>query len=218
MIQFHQPLWIFVGLGVTVLTFLLCLWQQRKRQKDLHNFATAEILGALIHNVSPLRRKLKTALIFLAIFFLFVTLARPQYGFHWVDVKRKGIDILFALDTSKSMLAQDIKPNRLERARYAILDFVGKLEGDRVGLMPFAGSAYLMCPLTTDYQAFESSLLAVDTKTIPKGGTNIPELLNQAEKTLSNNANHKILIIVTDGENLQGDIEKAATAAKEGGC
>lgn len=217
MIHFHQPLWIFAGLGLTTLLFFFCLWQQRKRQQSLQAFAEQPILSKLIRNVSPFRRMLKTTLLFVAIFCLFVTLARPQYGFRWIDVKRKGIDILFAIDTSKSMLAQDVKPNRLERARYGILDFVEKLDGDRVGLMPFAGSSYLMCPLTTDYQAFESSLLAVNTKTIPKGGTNIPELITLAEKTLTNNANHKILIILTDGENLQGDITESAKHAQENG-
>ncbi len=147
----------------------------------------------------------------------FAALARPQYGFHWVDVKRKGIDLLFALDTSKSMLAEDIKPNRLKRAHLAILDFVEQLDGDRVGLMPFAGSAYLMCPLTLDYEAFKDSLAAVTTDIIPRGGTNIAAVINAAAETLNNAANHKILIILTDGENLQGDAVKAAEAAAKQG-
>ena len=101
-----------------------------------------------------------------------------------MDVKRKGIDLLFALDTSKSMLAEDIKPNRLKRAHLAILDFVRQLNGDRVGLMPFAGSAYLMCPLTLDYEAFEDSLSAVTTDIIPRGGTNIAAVIEKAVETL----------------------------------
>lgn len=132
-----------------------------------------------------------------------------------MDVKRKGIDILFAIDTSRSMLAEDIRPNRLERSKYAILDFVNQLQGDRVGLLPFAGSAYLMCPLTIDYAAFEQSLKAVDTQIIPTHGTNIAETIYYSETVLNNNANHKLLIIITDGENLDGDVEKAARSASE---
>jgi len=216
-VQFHQPLWIFAGLGVSALLVSLYFWSTRKRQATLNNFASSQLQNSLIQNVSTTRKRIKFTLIVMAVFFLFVALARPQYGFRWVDVKRKGIDILIALDTSKSMLAQDIKPNRLERARYAILDFIEKLEGDRVGLMPFAGSAYLMCPLTLDYNAFESSLAAVTTDTIPKGGTNLAELIKMADETLNNNANHKILIVVTDGENLEGDLPEAARKAAENG-
>jgi Ca-activated chloride channel family protein len=148
---------------------------------------------------------------------LFAALARPQFGFQWVEAKRKGIDLLFAFDTSKSMLVEDIKPNRLQRASLAIHDFVEKLEGDRVGLMPFAGSAYLLCPLTIDYDAFFHSLAAVNTDLIPQGGTNIGAVIEKAVQTLDNGANHKILIILTDGENLQGDAVAAAEAAAKKG-
>ena len=132
-------------------------------------------------------------------------------------MKRKGIDILFAVDTSNSMLAEDINPNRLERAKFSILDFVGQLEGDRVGLMPFSGAAFLMCPMTIDYSAFESSLGAIDTTIIPKGGTDLAAAISEAEGILSNEANHKILVLITDGENLQGDVLKAAEEAAEKG-
>ena len=216
-LQFHQPLWIVAGLVTCVLLITGNLWAGKKRQKTLTNFAHPKILSGLIQNASPARKKIKFSLIVFAVFCLFVALARPQYGFRWIDVKRKGIDILFAIDTSKSMLAQDIKPNRLERARYGILDFVEKLDGDRVGLMPFAGSAYLMSPLTLDYNGFETSLSAVNTKTIPKGGTNLAELIKLADETLTNNANHKILIVLTDGENLEGDVLKAAQKVGENG-
>lgn len=216
-LQFHQPLWLAAGLIICTLLIAGYFWLGKKRQKKLTNFASPKILAGLIQNVSPTRKKIKFTLVVLAVFCLFAALARPQYGFRWVDVKRKGIDILFAIDTSKSMLAQDIKPNRLERARYGILDFVEKLEGDRVGLMPFAGSAYLMSPLTLDYNGFESSLSAVNTKTIPKGGTNLAELISLADETLTNNANHKILIVLTDGENLAGDALETAQKAAENG-
>lgn len=215
--DFAEPHWLFFGLLACIGLIFLFRLMHRRRQAALEKFAAQQLIGRLTRNVSTSRRRYKNMLLLLAIFMCFAALARPQYGFQWVDIKRKGIDLLFALDTSKSMLAEDIKPNRLTRAHLAILDFVEQLEGDRVGLMPFAGSAYLMCPLTLDYSAFADSLAAVTTDIIPRGGTNIAAVIDTAALTLNNAANHKILIILTDGENLQGDAIKAAEeAAKQG--
>ncbi|GAB6193666.1 vWA domain-containing protein [Desulfocastanea catecholica] len=215
--HFAQPHWLVIGLLACIGLIILFRFMHTRRQAALEKFAAHQLLDRLTRNVSAGRRRYKNILLLLAVFMCFAALARPQYGFQWVDIKRKGIDLLFALDTSKSMLAEDIKPNRLRRAHLAILDFVEQLEGDRVGLMPFAGSAYLMCPLTLDYSAFADSLAAVTTDIIPRGGTNIAAVIDTAALTLNNAANHKILIILTDGENLQGDAVKAAEeAAKQG--
>ncbi|MBW2658494.1 MAG: VWA domain-containing protein [Deltaproteobacteria bacterium] len=215
--NFAQPLWLFCGLAVCAALLLLIRFLQQRRQTTLAKFAALKLLTRLTRNISGPRRRLKNILVISAVFCCFVALARPQYGFKWVEVKRKGIDILFALDTSKSMLAEDIKPNRLERAHFAILDFVRQLDGDRVGLMPFAGSAFLMCPLTLDYNAFEHSLAAVDSNIIPLPGTDIAAVISKAAATLSNDANHKIVVLITDGENLQGDALKAAKEGAEKG-
>jgi Ca-activated chloride channel family protein len=215
--DFAQPLWVFIGFGVCTLLALIFRFMGKKRRLALERFASHQLLGRLTRNVSTTRRRYKNVLILLGILMCFIALARPQYGHKWVEVKRKGIDLLFALDTSKSMLAEDIKPHRLKRAKLAILDFVGQLEGDRVGLMPFAGSAYLMCPLTLDYEAFAQSLATVTTDIIPQGGTNIGAVIDRAVATLNNAANHKILIVLTDGENLEGDVLAAAEeAARQG--
>jgi Ca-activated chloride channel family protein len=215
--QFAHPLLILAGIiCCTAITLLLHLLQ-KQRHATLQKFAGAQLLGRLTRHVSTRQRRTKHILLLLAVFLLFSALARPQYGFKWVEVKRKGIDILFALDTSKSMLAEDIKPNRLQRARLGIMDFVNQLDGDRVGLMPFAGSGYLMCPLTLDYDAFTSSLSTITTDIIPKGGTNISAVIEEAENVLKNDANHKILILITDGENLQGDAVEAAKKAADQG-
>jgi Ca-activated chloride channel family protein len=215
--DFAQPHWLFIGLLACIGLVLLFRFMQKRRQAALAKFAAHQLIDRLTRNVSWNRRRYKNILLLLAVFMCFAALARPQYGFQWVDVKRKGIDLLFALDTSKSMLAEDIKPNRLKRAHLAILDFVQQLEGDRVGLLPFAGSAYLMCPLTLDYEAFEDSLSAVNTDIIPRGGTNIATVIDKAVETLNNAANHKILIILTDGENLEDNAIKAAEeAARQG--
>ena len=213
MISFAQPLWILAGTIVSPLLWFLWRSIETKRKEQLQTFVAAPLLKHLTPNVSARRRLAKKILLLSAVFCCFVALARPQYGYRWIDVKHKGIDILFALDTSKSMLVEDIRPNRLERSKLAIMDFVSQLGGDRVGLMPFAGSSYLICPLTADYFAFEQSLAAIDTSIIPTGGTDIGQAIKSAEKILLNEANHKILILITDGENLQGDALEAAEQA-----
>ncbi len=215
--NFAQPSWLLAGLVSCIVVGLIFRTMEKRRLVQLERFASHQLIGKLTRNLSRSRRGYKNGFFILAIFLLFTALARPQYGYEWVDVKRKGIDLLFALDTSKSMLAEDIKPNRLKRAHFAILDFVQRLEGDRVGLLPFAGSSFLMCPLTMDYEAFEQSLGAVTTDIIPRGGTNIAGVIEAASKVLTNGANHKILIILTDGENLEGDARTAAEKyAQEG--
>ncbi len=217
MIDFAQPQWLLFG--VLILAGLIFLFRrmQQQREKQLQLFAASHLLAKLCANVSGERRIVKKVLVLAAILLCFTALARPQYGSKWIEVKRKGIDILFAVDTSKSMLAEDIRPNRLQRAKFAILDFVVQLEGDRVGLLPFAGSAYLMCPLTIDYSAFESSLDAINTTIIPKGGTDLASAIVEAESVLSNEANHKILVFITDGEDLRGESLQAAKNAAEKG-
>jgi Ca-activated chloride channel family protein len=149
---------------------------------------------------------------------VFTAVARPQKGYEWREVKRKGIDILFAVDTSRSMLADDLTPNRLERARLGIIDFVSRLEGDRVGLIPFAGSAFALCPLTLDYEAFRESLNALDTDLIPRQGTDLASAIKEAERLFKENGNnHRVLVLLTDGEDLQGDVIDAAKAAAKNG-
>jgi Ca-activated chloride channel homolog len=210
--QLAQPLWIFAGIILCAGLIVLSKFLDQRKQIALRNFAAAHLLSQLTRNISWPKRKLKFHMCLFAILLCCIALARPQYGSNWIEVRHKGIDILFALDTSKSMLAEDFKPNRLERARYAIMDFVDQLSGDRVGLLPFAGSAFLSCPLTLDYSAFEETLASINTETIPLAGTNLAAVIAEAERVLTASGNHKILILLTDGENLQGD---ALAAAKE---
>ena len=214
-LPFAQPLWLLAGLFVCLGAALFISINIARRKKELQHFASPHLLAGLTRNVSLSRRRMKNILLVLGLACLFAALARPQYGNRWVEVKHKGIDILIGVDVSKSMLVRDISPNRLERAKLAIRDFVGRLEGDRVGLLPFAGTGFLMCPLTTDYDAFNASLDALDVNTIPKGGTNIGAAIRDAETVLANEANHKILILVTDGEDLSDDALKAAEEAKK---
>ena len=215
--QFAHSIWLLAGVAACGILSLSFYHFQKKSTAALQEFASGRLLEKLTLGVSPKKRMIKRMILVLAVASIFVALARPQMGFQWKEVKRKGIDILVAVDTSKSMLAEDVKPNRLERSKFGIMDFVSKLEGDRVGLLPFAGTAFLMCPLTLDYDAFRNSLEALDTKIIPQGGTDLASAIYEAEAAFQNDANHKILVLVTDGEDLEGEALSAATEAKDKG-
>jgi Ca-activated chloride channel family protein len=147
-------------------------------------------------------------------FCLFAALAGPQIGYHWEQLSRRGNEVVFAVDTSRSMLTPDVKPDRLTRAKLAIDDMARQLEGDGIGIVAFAGNAFLVCPLTLDYAAFHQSLDAVDVHTIPLGGTNIASAIVAARTAFRRRpGSDRILILVTDGENLEGDALAAAQAA-----
>jgi Ca-activated chloride channel family protein len=153
-----------------------------------------------------------TAAVCLSLF----ALARPQWGFVWEEVKRTGIDMLIAIDVSKSMLATDVKPNRLERSKFAVKDLVKKLPGDRVALIAFAGTAFLQCPLTIDYNGFLLALDDLTTGSIPRGGTSISGAIREAIAVLKGpDTKYKVLVIITDGEDLEGDALKAAQDAAD---
>jgi len=214
-IHFSQPIWLIAGAITCLLLIVYLRMAAQEKNRILARFAAPKMCRQLTANVSPVRRRAKEALLPLAVLVCFLSLAGPQYGEHWVEVKQKGIDILFGIDASRSMLARDIQPDRLQRAKLAIKDFVALLNGDRVGLMPFAGTSFLMCPLTTDYAAFNASLDAITPASIPLGGTDLAGAIKKADKILINEANHKILILVTDGENLQGKEIRAAEEANK---
>ncbi|NJM36790.1 MAG: VWA domain-containing protein [Akkermansiaceae bacterium] len=217
-LQFAQPVWIAVGVVVCAIIIVSFMRFDRHRDADLAKLIHPRFRQRLMEGFSPKLRNLKRGLWLLAVLLIFVAVARPQKGYEWREVKRKGIDILFAVDTSRSMLAEDLTPNRLERARLGIIDFVDKLEGDRVGLIPFAGSAFALCPLTLDYDAFRESLNALDTDLIPRQGTDLASAIKEAERLFDETGNnYRVLVLLTDGEDLQGDvIDAAKTAAKKG--
>ena len=130
MLRFDQPLWLGVGAVCCVLLWVLFGFLDRRRSSRLRRFAAPSLIGELTLHISSNKRRLKNYLLVGAVLLCFIALARPQYGHRWIDVTHKGIDILFALDTSKSMLAEDIRPNRLERSKLAIMDFVSGLSGE----------------------------------------------------------------------------------------
>jgi Ca-activated chloride channel family protein len=217
-LQFANPLWIFAGLLVCAGMVVVFIRFDRRREADLAKLVHPRFRERLVGGVSQRLRIFKRVLWLLSVLLLFVAIARPQKGYEWNEVKRRGIDILFAVDTSRSMLAEDLSPNRLERARLGILDFVDRLEGDRVGLIPFAGSAFALCPLTLDYDAFRESLAALDTDIIPRQGTNIASAIEEAGRLFDEQANnYRVLVLITDGEDLEGSVVDVAKAAAEKG-
>src|ERR1041384_2116142 len=164
-----QILWLLLVFPPALVAFFW--WSWRPRPKLMMEFIRSGLLAGLVGGVSPLRQKIRLGCLVLAVVCLILALARPQWGFTWEEVKQRGVDIVVAIDTSKSMLAQDIAPNRLARAKLAAIDLMRLAKSDRLGLVAFAGNAFLQCPLTIDDAAFRQSVEALDVNTLPQGGT-----------------------------------------------
>lgn len=181
-------------------------------------FAEKRLLPDLCLNFDSRKSRYKQFLFILGTTLVILSLMRPQWGFKWQKIQRKGLDIIVAVDVSKSMLAEDIKPSRLARTKLALADFVKQLKGDRIGLIAFAGKAFVQCPLTLDYSGFLLAVDALDTDTIPVGGTSISSAIEEAIRSYEGGLKkYKVLIIITDGEDHQGDPLKAAEEAKKEG-
>jgi Ca-activated chloride channel family protein len=214
---FGSPEWFWGLLAISVLIALFFRAEQRGAER-LQQFVAARLLPQLSATVNRPRRFLRFGLQMLGLAFALVALAQPRWGYTFQDVKRKGLDLLIAVDTSRSMLSNDVEPNRLERVKLAAHDLIAQMEGDRVGLIAFAGRAFLQAPLTIDYDAALESVNDLDTTTIPEGGTNISEAIKLAVQTFGKSAmGNRAVIIFTDGEELSGDAVKTAKAAAEQG-
>lgn len=193
-------------------------WAFRKKRQALSRFGELGLVRKLMAATSSGRQVFKAALVTGGLFFLVLAAARPQFGTKEEIVRRKGVDIVVALDTSLSMLAEDIRPNRLERAKREVAALIDKLKGDRVGIVAFAGEAFVQCPLTLDYGAAKLFLDAVDTGLIPVRGTAIGEAIRVSAQAFDREQKKfKVLILVTDGEDHEGDPLKAAKQAAEEG-
>ncbi len=208
-------LWLLLVIPPLLLVFFW--WAGRERQRLMTQFIQARLLPSLISGVSPTRLKVRFALLLAAVTLLLIALARPQWGFTWEESKQKGLDIVVAIDTSKSMLAEDIAPNRLTRAKLAALDLMQQAKSDRLGLVAFAGGAFLQCPLTIDDNAFRQSVESLDVNIIPQGGTAVAEAITTALTAFKEGDNFKVLVLFTDGEdNDENAVPAAEAAAKEG--
>lgn len=205
-------LWLLLALMV------FYIYVFRKHSKLLSKWGDLSLVNRLITGVSSVKKKLKIVLLLGIILFIIFTLMQPQWGYHWQEMKRKGIDIVIALDTSKSMLADDAKPNRLEMAKREIKDLLNILPGDRAGLVTFAGTSFVQCPLTLDYGTFKLFLDYVNTNSIPQRGTNIGDAIKKSLKAFEQGSNkHKAVILITDGEDHMERIEQASREAKKEG-
>jgi len=209
-------LWL-LAVSLPLLSWFLW-WAWRKRQQLIGQFVQSRLLAQLTVGVSVRRQKLRLLLVVLAVGLVFLALARPQYGFRWEEVKQRGLDIVVAIDTSRSMLAADVAPNRLTRAKLAALDLLRVARHDRLALVSFAGTAFLQCPLTLDDEAFRQSLAALDVGIIPQGGTALAEAIETALSAFKDGQqNEKALLLLSDGEDHEGGaVEAAERAAKAG--
>jgi Ca-activated chloride channel homolog len=214
---FGAPQWLW-GLLLIPLLIALFIRSERRGLKRLQEFVSTRLLPQLAGTVNRPRRILRFALQLLGLALAIVSLAQPRWGYTFEDVKRKGLDLLIAVDTSRSMLSNDVQPTRLDRVKLAIQDLISQLQGDRVGLIAFAGRAFLQAPLTIDYDAVVEAVNDLDTKTIPEGGTNISSAITLATQSFGKSAmGNRALVIFTDGEELSGDAVKTAKEAADGG-
>jgi len=215
--SFGAPEWFWGLLAIPVLVALYIRAEHRGADR-LREFVSPRLLPQLSGTVNRFRRVLRFGLQLFGLVCAIVSLAQLRWGYTFQDVKRKGLDLLIAVHTSRSMLSNDVAPNRLERVKLAAQDLINELEGDRVGLIAFAGRAFLQAPLTIDYEAAVESINDLDTKTIPEGGTNISEAIALASRTFGKSAmGNRALIIFTDGEELSGDAAQSAKNAADTG-
>jgi Ca-activated chloride channel homolog len=217
MFRFANPEYFSALAIIPVLIILYVLFRLR-RKKAIRAFGNPDILAPLMPNASNTRQGLKFLFILLAIVLIVVGLARPQFGAKLEKVKREGVEIIIALDVSNSMMAEDIQPNRLERAKRAISRLTERLSNDKIGLIVFAGDAYVQIPITTDYSSAKLFLSAINTSIVPKQGTAIGSAINLASKSFTpSGESSKAIIIITDGENHEDDpVEMAKIAQKNG--
>jgi Ca-activated chloride channel family protein len=207
--HFAEPRWLWLAAVAPVLLALLYRHGANARREQLARMASPQSIAQLTASHSPARRLGKNILVVLAVLLAGLALARPQWGTLENANPFVGEDVVFVLDCSLSMTTTDVTPSRMERAKFAMLDFVQKQSHGRVGLVVFAGSAFLECPLTFDTGAFEETLLSIDEKTMPIPGTDIGRALTEASHAMDKNARRKMVVLVTDGE----DLEKSGIAA-----
>lgn len=223
--QWATPAWLW-ALWVVPALALLAWWGARARTLALSRFAAPGLHRALGARAGGMWRALRVPLALAGLALLAGGLARPQWNPQPREVTRKGRDVVFLVDVSRSMLARDLAPSRLERAKLWIRDLVGSIDGDRVGLVAFAGAAVVKCPLTLDYGFFTLSLDELTPESVPRGGTNIGDAIRKVMSDLyaddpagdpEAGANHRDIILITDGEDQESlPVDAAAAAGRQG--
>jgi Ca-activated chloride channel family protein len=208
--RFAHPEYLY-ALGLVPLLAVFYMIAFRKKAQALARLGNPELLAKLSRTTSTGRQKGKAVLVVCGLACGLIALARPQMGTRVETVKREGIEVMVALDVSNSMLAEDVKPNRLERAKHAVRSLMSELEGDRIGLVVFAGAAFLQCPMTSDYSAVELFLSGIDTETVGTQGTAVAEAMYTAMRAFGDRQReHKVVILLTDGEDHEEDPVAAA--------
>ena len=208
---------VYFGVVILLLLCVLYRYSQKAKQKRLKLLTSSELLPKLVPGRSTKQQVFKFGLLLLAFAFLFIGLARPQWGVEKRKSNPTGIDILIALDVSKSMLARDVTPNRLERVKLSISNLLDRVTGDRLGLIAFSGSAFLQCPLTLDHQAFIKTLNDLEVGIIKRHGTDLSRPIEEAIHSFSKDDTDRFLILLSDGEDLEGKGLKQAKEAAQNG-
>jgi len=194
------------------------IYVSARKRRDLKIFGDKATLERLSLSKSITKERWKKALLVTAAGFLIISLARPQIGTRLTMTRRQGVDVMIAVDTSASMLAQDIKPNRLEKAKLEISSLIDKLKGDRAGILTFSGDSFVQCPLTLDYNAAKMFLGIIEAGMMPKPGTAIGDAIRTAtESFIKKERRHKVLILLTDGEDHETNPVRAAQEARKEG-
>lgn len=213
MFRFAHPEYLYGLYAIPVIAFLF--WYiARRRRGQLQKFADSKLQKVILPDYSRFKYWLKSSLLLLSITLLILAASDPQVGIGTHEVKQQGIDVYICLDVSLSMTAEDIKPSRLEKAKYDIANLIHRLHGDRIGLIVFAGDAYVQFPITTDYAAASLFLSSVNTNSVPEQGTAIASAINLATKSFDYKmSTEKAIVIITDGEDHQGDVMAAVHKA-----
>lgn len=215
--RFAKPEFLYLLLLIPVL-LIIFIFNYYRKKKALKKLGNADIISTLMPEFSFARPFIKFIFMILALSSLIIVIARPQFGSRIEDVKKEGIEVIIALDVSNSMLAEDIQPDRLERAKQAISRLVDNLNNDRIGLIVFAGDAYTQLPVTTDYISAKMFLASIAPDMVPKQGTSIGSAIDLGIRSFSpGDGRSKAMIIITDGENHEDDpLSRAEEAAKAG--
>ena len=214
---FGQSVFLYLLMLIPFI-FVFYLLVRRSRRKAIERLGNPELIAGLSERVSQSKRRWKAILMLLVITFVIIALARPQIGSHLELVEQQGVEVMVALDTSLSMMAQDVAPNRLERAKLAVVELMDRLPGARVGLVAFAGTSFVQFPLTTDFEAARLFLDAADVNTVSLPGTAIGDAIRTATRAFSEKElKYKVLILFTDGEDHNTDPVGAAREAAEQG-
>ena len=215
--RFSEPNNFLILLGLLVLGLFVFVTLRRKKTL-LKRFGDLPLIMRNAPYISFVRQRTKAVLVLIGLAFVVVALARLQFGTHLEILKREGIDLIVAVDVSNSMLARDMNPNRLEKAKQEVLSIIDRLQGDRIGLVAFAGEAFTQCPLTLDYSAARLLLGVMDTEAVSVQGTSLSAAIETATTSYSTKEKkHKVLLLLTDGEDQEGGAVGAAEAAREDG-